>query len=401
MTPSQRRLTALATIGALGIVPLQASGLTSGELPADQVASASAPAPEATSATPPPETAAEPAPVTVAAPVETSPPAPAQDPSVPAVTDPPASAPTETTTASPTSVAPQPATSAGAGVTTTSPTTAPPDPAAAPPSAAEVDPAPGVPGPVYELTVEDDGLAPGGPVVRRMRMPVLGPITYADDFAACRDGCARKHAGNDLIGARLQPVVAAADGVIDHLVDDHPTAGWGVVIEDAEGWQYRYFHLNNDTPGTDDGGDDGTWRFAPGVVAGAVVTAGQVIGWMGDSGNSEHSVPHLHFELRQPDGRAVNPYPSLRWAQRVQHCQSPNGPFAGVIVPLPEPAHEIELAVHGGALLLDRLGLAYPRARAWVVGDGRYDDADGACPEPGAPIDPPIAPAVVPTPSGG
>ncbi len=69
-------------------------------------------------------------------------------------------------------------------------------------------------------------------------------------------------------------------------------------------------------PGGDDGGDDGTWRFAPGIEPGSPVTAGQVIAWMGDSGNSEGSVPHAHVEIRTPDGTAVNPFWSLVRAQR-------------------------------------------------------------------------------------
>ena len=155
--------------------------------------------------------------------------------------------------------------------------------------------------------------------LRAITFPVAGPITYVNDWGACRDGCARAHKGNDLIGDRRQPILAMHDGVIDHLVD-HPTAGYGVAIRDDEGWEYHVYHLNNDTPGTDDGADDGTWRFLPGIVAGARVTAGQQIGWMGDSGNSEGSVPHAHVEIHTPQGTAINPYWSLRAAQRAMNC---------------------------------------------------------------------------------
>ena len=113
------------------------------------------------------------------------------------------------------------------------------------------------------------------------------------------------------------------DGVVDRLLD-HPTAGRGIVIHDAEGWEYHLYHLNNDTPGSDDGADDGSWRFAAGIVPGAHVTAGQLIGWMGDSGNSEGSVPHAHVEIHRPDGTAINPYWSLRRAQRDVNCAIPS-----------------------------------------------------------------------------
>jgi hypothetical protein len=155
--------------------------------------------------------------------------------------------------------------------------------------------------------------------VRSISFPVAGPVSYVNDFGACRDGCSRAHQGNDLIGDRLQPLLAMHDGVIDHLVD-HLTAGYGVVIRDAEGWEYRIYHVNNDTPGTDDGADDGTWRFAQGIAPATTVRAGQLIGWMGDSGNSEGSVPHAHVEIHRPDGVAINPYWSLRAAQRDLNC---------------------------------------------------------------------------------
>ena len=104
--------------------------------------------------------------------------------------------------------------------------------------------------------------------VRSITFPVAGPVRYSNDFGACRAGCSRQHKGNDIIGDRLQPLLAMRDGVVDRLLD-HPTAGYGVVIQDAEGWEYHIYHVNNDSPGTDDGADDGSWRFAPGIFPGA------------------------------------------------------------------------------------------------------------------------------------
>jgi hypothetical protein len=158
--------------------------------------------------------------------------------------------------------------------------------------------------------------------IRSITFPVAGPVRYANDWGACRDNCARTHQGNDLIGDRLQPILAMHDGVVDHFIDNHPTAGYGVAIVDPDGWQYHVYHLNNDTPGTDDGRDDGTWRYVDGLEVGSEVRAGQVIGWMGDSGNSEGSVPHAHVEIHRPDGSPINPYWSLRLAQRDVNCAS-------------------------------------------------------------------------------
>ncbi len=229
--------------------------------------------------------------------------------------------------------------------------------------------------------------------VRPITFPVAGPVTYVNDFGACRDGCARAHKGNDVIGDRLQPLLAMRDGVVDRLLD-HPTAGFGIVIRDTDGWEYHLYHANNDSPATDDGADDGSWRFAPGIVPGAPVQAGQLVAWMGDSGNSEGSVPHAHVEIHRPDGSAVNPYWSLRRAQRDVNC--------GLSLVEADPAAAadpswLESAWRGAALPTDWIPLALTggrpgsdetAARMWVgpqgftavdgaalrVGDGRYDE---------------------------
>ena len=70
----------------------------------------------------------------------------------------------------------------------------------------------------------------------------------------------------------------------------------------------------------DDGADPVTWRLAPGVTLGTPVRAGQLVAYMGDSGNSEGSVPHLHFEIHRPDGSPINPYDSLRQAEDAARC---------------------------------------------------------------------------------
>jgi murein DD-endopeptidase MepM/ murein hydrolase activator NlpD len=128
----------------------------------------------------------------------------------------------------------------------------------------------------------------------------------------------RAHEGEDVLAPKMTPVWAAADGVVIHLQggpDAADQVGRGrccaLTLLHGDGWRTRYLHLNNDTPGTDDGRGHG---IAPGLEVGSEVAAGELIGWVGDSGNAESTVPHLHFELRRPDGGAVDPYPSLRAA---------------------------------------------------------------------------------------
>jgi hypothetical protein len=227
--------------------------------------------------------------------------------------------------------------------------------------------------------------------LRPITFPVAGPVTYYNDFGACRDGCSRHHEGNDVIGDRLQPLLAMHDGVIDHLVD-HPTAGFGVVIRDSDGWEYRVYHVNNDTPDTDDGHDDGSWRYAEGIVPGATVHAGQLIGWMGDSGNAEQSVPHAHVEIRRPDGAAINPYWNLRYAQRDVNCRiehtGDESDSGWTTVDLPAGWRPLSLTGgHPGSgdvaarMIISPLGYTPVDAAAVRVGDPSYDD-DSACPDP-------------------
>ncbi|HET9443203.1 MAG TPA: M23 family metallopeptidase [Acidimicrobiales bacterium] len=157
--------------------------------------------------------------------------------------------------------------------------------------------------------------ADDGPAFRRIQFPVEGPVSYGDDFGDPRSG-GRSHEGNDLMGTKLQKLVAAVDGTVRYSTG--VLSGNMVTVTDAEGWSYRYIHVNNDTPGTDDGLNPLEWVLGPGIAAGVRVKAGQHLAFLGDSGNAEGTAPHLHFEIRAPDGSAVNPWTSLRLAQGLR-----------------------------------------------------------------------------------
>ena len=144
--------------------------------------------------------------------------------------------------------------------------------------------------------------------------PVEGPVKFTDDFGVCRGyGCSRRHQGIDMLGSKLQPLLAAVDGTITWArLQGSGLAGNSFVITDANGWEYWYLHINNDSPGIDDGRSPFEWMFAPGVGRQSKVKAGQHIAFMGDSGNAETTPAHLHFEIQLPDnGPAVNPFQSL------------------------------------------------------------------------------------------
>lgn len=134
--------------------------------------------------------------------------------------------------------------------------------------------------------------------------PVIGDVYYTDTFGAPRSG--HTHEGIDIMsvdGVKGRPVVAAADGVVGWIGSDCCY----LAIDHGDGWETWYIHLDNDTPGTDDGLG---WGIAAGIEVGTPVVQGQVIGFVGDSGNAEDAGAHLHFEIRQ-DGVAINPYEYL------------------------------------------------------------------------------------------
>lgn len=146
-------------------------------------------------------------------------------------------------------------------------------------------------------------------VIRPIFYPTEKIIPLSNDFGQARSGHA--HEGNDLIGPKMTPLYAAADGRVDSIEIPQATWGYAVTLQDADGYTYHYLHVNNDSPGTDDGAGGPEHAYAPGILPGAHVTKGQLIGWMGDSGNAETITSHLHFEIRQPGGQAIDPYPSL------------------------------------------------------------------------------------------
>jgi hypothetical protein len=151
--------------------------------------------------------------------------------------------------------------------------------------------------------------------IRTIIFPVIGKVTYYDDFGVPRSG-GRLHEGQDLMGKKMLPLVAAVDGTIINV--NYPEESWGysVTIKDSDGYTYHYIHMNNDTPGTDDGQGDGMNAYAPDVKEGNKVAKGQLIGYMGDSGNAETTTAHLHFEIRY-QGTPFSPYQSLQNATKI------------------------------------------------------------------------------------
>lgn len=143
----------------------------------------------------------------------------------------------------------------------------------------------------------------------RIMFPVIGPNKYYDDFYAYRSGTT--HNATDIMAAKMQPIVSASDGVVVGVWYPQPSWGYSVSVRDDQGYRYNYIHMNNDTPGTDDGNGGAMNAYAADMKVGNRVVRGQLLGWVGDSGNAETTASHLHFEIDDPSGNPVNPYPYL------------------------------------------------------------------------------------------
>jgi murein DD-endopeptidase MepM/ murein hydrolase activator NlpD len=143
-------------------------------------------------------------------------------------------------------------------------------------------------------------VVPSGLVV-----PVAGvrPDQLYDSWGDARGGGTRGHQALDIPAPRGTPVLAAAKGRVEKLWQSE-AGGTTLYIRSPTGrLSYYYAHLD---------------RYAPGIRGGAVVSAGQPIATVGDSGNAGPGNTHLHFgmSLMAPGdnwagGRPVNPYPLL------------------------------------------------------------------------------------------
>jgi murein DD-endopeptidase MepM/ murein hydrolase activator NlpD len=129
-------------------------------------------------------------------------------------------------------------------------------------------------------------------------LPMQGPCWFSDDWGDPR-GAGRRHEGTDLFAAVGSYVYAVVDGTLTRRAWDQPGFrsgnAWWLTAADGSGTYYFYAHLAD---------------FAPELSVGSRVEAGQIIGFMGNTGNS--AFPHLHFEIHPGGGGAVNPYPLLQ-----------------------------------------------------------------------------------------
>jgi murein DD-endopeptidase MepM/ murein hydrolase activator NlpD len=137
--------------------------------------------------------------------------------------------------------------------------------------------------------------------------PVHGPSSFVDTFGAGR-AVVGWHHGEDIFALIGAPVLAVAKGTV-FSVGWNDLGGNRLWLRDEQGNEFYYAHLA---------------AFSPLAVDGAHVRAGDVLGFVGNSGDAETTPPHLHFEIHPVgllalgyDG-VVNPYPYLLAWQRLE-----------------------------------------------------------------------------------
>lgn len=136
-------------------------------------------------------------------------------------------------------------------------------------------------------------------------------VTFRDSYGEGRSG-GRRHKGTDIVAERGTEILAVADGVVTEM-DYHHLSGFYLTIDHGEGVETMYLHLNNDSYGTDDGKGGTATAYSPTLAVGSEVSAGEVVAYLGDSGNSERTTPNTHFEVII-DGNKIDPYPLLEAA---------------------------------------------------------------------------------------
>jgi hypothetical protein len=199
------------------------------------------------------------------------------------------------------------------------------------------------PGALADLPLKVTPPLEGGPYV----FPVTGEPVWGDSYGAPRREVAGGwHHGDDIVAMLGTPVVAVADGNLDRVGWDR-LGGWGLWVRDRAGDEFYYAHLSG---------------YSKLALLSTRVSAGEVIGFVGNTGDAFATIPHLHFEVHPRgllqlgyDG-AVDPTTYLRSWRHVRTFVV-GRPF--------HPPLPIEVAWRAEALqnfreLLDARGLERP-----------------------------------------
>lgn len=122
--------------------------------------------------------------------------------------------------------------------------------------------------------------------------PVAAPTSFTDTFGDPRPG-GRRHQGTDVMAAYGAPVVAVTSGVIK--TNYSRNGGISLYLEGTDGNEYFYAHNSRNV-----------------AVTGQHVHTGELIAYVGNTGDAAGGPSHVHFERHPGGGRPVDPYPFLR-----------------------------------------------------------------------------------------
>lgn len=140
---------------------------------------------------------------------------------------------------------------------------------------------------------------------RQLTIPVsgVGRADLTNSFGDDRAAGERRHEALDISAARGTPVVAVEDGRIEKLFTSEPGGLTIYQFDPSRNYAYYYAHLD---------------RYADGLAEGQAIKRGQVIGYVGYTGNASPDAPHLHFaifklgpEKRWYEGTPINPFTVL------------------------------------------------------------------------------------------
>jgi murein DD-endopeptidase MepM/ murein hydrolase activator NlpD len=156
--------------------------------------------------------------------------------------------------------------------------------------------------PRHSTTVRGSEAGSAGPAFAGYLFPVLGSSNYTDTWGAARASTGIPHQGTDIFAEEGTPIVAVADGVLDR-VGWNTIGGYRFWLFDEYGNSFYHAHLS---------------AYSPLAIDGAHVKRGDVIGFVGHTGDAQYTPPHLHFEVHPGNGDAVNPYQILNaWRHGV------------------------------------------------------------------------------------
>lgn len=141
----------------------------------------------------------------------------------------------------------------------------------------------------------------------RLPVPVDGvePGELRNTWGAPRGGGERRHRGIDIFASRRTPVRSTTPGILARR-GENPLGGRTVTILGTGGRRHYYAHLQQYG-----GQSEGDW-----------VEVGEVIGFVGSSGNAPADAPHLHYAI-YASGGAINPYPRLTGADTTAAGDAP------------------------------------------------------------------------------